>query len=190
MSSNECQELKNIKYQTMLLSGNKKDIKSNSSNNIMNMEDFLENKCLTPKNESWSKLDKTTKINCLNEYANHLNNEQNMSEIELVALKKYLSQLLDKKKLQRIKDVIYESEKGAIKDIPNLHYNKASKKYILKKDQKKVSTLKSLGTKSKKKDRTEKNHEKPKTSKNKPDKIKKLDKKKKVKKEEKVEKDE
>ena len=85
----------------------------------------------------------------MNEYADKLGVDYTLQENEIKQLKKYLSQLLDKKKLQKIKDVIYESEEGNIKDIPNLQFNKTTKKFLLKKDQKKVSTLKSLGPKKK-----------------------------------------
>ena len=54
---------------------------------------------------------------------------------------------LDRKRLQRVKDVIYDKTTGTIKDIPSLVYNKASKNYTLKNETKRVSTLKSLAQK-------------------------------------------
>ena len=67
--SDECQELKNIKYQTMLLTGSDKikeplqNVKSDSINS------FLEKETISNKKESWNKLNKTTKIKLLYEYA-------------------------------------------------------------------------------------------------------------------------
>ena len=58
--SEECIELKNIKYKTMLLNGNPiKETKS--SNNMNHLDQFLENEMNTNKSEPWSKLDKTIK---------------------------------------------------------------------------------------------------------------------------------
>ena len=51
---------------------------------------------------------------------------------------------LDKKKLQRVKDIIYNKDTGEIKDIPALFYNKPSNHFTLKNIDKRVSTLKGL----------------------------------------------
>ena len=52
---------------------------------------------------------------------------------------------LDRKKLQRVKDVIYYKTLGEIKEIPALSYNKSNNHFTLKNlDAKRVSTLKSL----------------------------------------------
>jgi len=59
--SEECIELKNIKYKTMLLSGiNISDVKS-SNEDLCNLEKFLEDDKQNNQNEPWSKLDKTIK---------------------------------------------------------------------------------------------------------------------------------
>ena len=42
MKKNECQELVNIKYQTMLLNNNKTNIYKKADDTISNMEMFLE----------------------------------------------------------------------------------------------------------------------------------------------------
>ena len=56
----------------------------------------------------------------------------------------FLRNCLDKKKLQRVKDVLYNKETGEITDIPCLCYNKNLKHFTLKNIDKRVSTLKSL----------------------------------------------
>ena len=147
MSNNECQELKNIKYKTMLLSGNKTEIKPNVSNDISNIDAFLEKECLINKCEPWSKLDKTAKIHRLYEYAEKLSHEHKLNIQEFKLLKKYISLRLDKKQLQCVKDVNYDKEGGKIVSIPNLNFNKITRKFTLKRDHKRVSTLKSLAPK-------------------------------------------
>ena len=57
---------------------------------------------------------------------------------------------IERKKLQKIKDVNYNKEKELINDIPNLNYNEKTKKFFIKKNEKKMSTLKHLAPKSKK----------------------------------------
>ena len=56
---------------------------------------------------------------------------------------------LDKKKLQRVKDVSYNKETGEIKDIPALYFNKPTKHFTLKNVDKRVSTLRGLTPKKK-----------------------------------------
>ena len=65
-------------------------------------------------------------------------------------LKLYLYQCLERKKLQRTKDVLYEITTGKIKSIPGLLFNKNSNKYTLRRVDKKGSTLKALAPKNRK----------------------------------------
>ena len=53
--TDECMELKNIKYKTMLLNG-KTIPETKSVDNIYNLDIFLENEKNNNKNENWSKL--------------------------------------------------------------------------------------------------------------------------------------
>ena len=58
--SNECVELKNIKYKSMLLNGNNEEIKE-TVENLSNLDNFLEDEKKHISKEPWTKLDKTTK---------------------------------------------------------------------------------------------------------------------------------
>ena len=60
--TNECQELKNIKYKTMLLNGVPLQ-ETKSSNDLSNLDKFLENEKNNNVNEPWCKLNKTIKTN-------------------------------------------------------------------------------------------------------------------------------
>ena len=60
--SNECVELKNIKYKSMLLNGNG-DEKEETVENLSNLDVFLADEKKSISNEPWTKLDKTTKSN-------------------------------------------------------------------------------------------------------------------------------
>lgn len=145
-TNNECQELKNLKYKTMLLNGVPlKEIKS--SNDLSNLDKFLENEKNNNVNEPWCKLNKTIKTKKLQEYVEIYKSKNNLSEEESDHLFTFLKDCVDRKKLQRVKDVIYDKENGTIKEIPSLCYVKTSKHFTLKNMDKRVSTLKSLAPK-------------------------------------------
>ena len=140
----ECIELKNIKYKTMLLSGNVIN-ETKTSNDMNNLDNFLENDKINNQNEPWSKLDKTIKTKKLILYADNYSKEHCFDEEEKTNLIKFFKDCLDRKKLQRVKDVIYDKKTGEIKEIPALFYNKSINHFTLKNiDSKRVSTLKNL----------------------------------------------
>lgn len=134
----------NSKYKNVFL--NSFDNKTSYENTkIDNINSFLEKESTINKTESWNKLDKTGKIKLLNNYVDTLVLVNNHSETEVIDLKQYLTDSLDKKKLQHVKDVVCDKVTGKIISIPTLHFNPATKKYTLKRAEKRVSTLKSLG---------------------------------------------
>jgi hypothetical protein len=143
---NECQDLKNIKYKTMLLNGAPLH-ETKSSNDISNLEKFLEDEKINNSNEPWCKLNKTIKTKKLIEYVNIYKKEKHLDESECKILVAFLKDSLDKKKLCRVKDVIYDKINGTVKEIPALTYTKSNKHFTLKNMDKRVSTLKSLAPK-------------------------------------------
>lgn len=142
----ECQELKNIKYKTMLLTGTPLH-ETKSSNDISNLDKFLEAEKITNNSEPWCKLNKTIKVKKLLEYVERYAAENKLDSQEGVILTAFLKDSLDKKKLTRVKDVIYDKINGLVKEIPALVYTKANKHFTLKNMDKRVSTLKSLAPK-------------------------------------------
>lgn len=142
----DCQELKNIKYKTMLLNGVPLP-ETKSSNDLSNLEKFLENEKNNNVNEPWCKLNKTIKTKKLQDYVDSYKLENNLSDDESELLLTFLKDCLDRKKLQRVKDVTYDKENGVVKDIPALCYIKTTKHFTLKNIDKRVSTLKSLAPK-------------------------------------------
>lgn len=144
--NSECQELKNIKYKTMLLNGVPlKETKYSS--NLKNLDKFLENEKTTLINEPWSKLNKTIKTQKLIDFSHKYSELNNLDENEKNILINFFKDCLDRKKLQRVKDVCYDKNSGLIKSIPALIYNKNIKHFTLKNIDKRISTLKSLAPK-------------------------------------------
>jgi hypothetical protein len=143
VSQDECIELKNIKYKTMLLSGAPlKETKN--TDNLSNLDKFLEDEKNFNKAEPWCKLDKTEKIKKIMEFTEKYKKDNNLDEEETKKLLSFLKDSIDRKKLQRVKDVVYDKVTGLIKDIPSLVYTKSNKHFTLKNIDKRVSTIKSL----------------------------------------------
>lgn len=139
----ECQELKNIKYKTMLLNGAPLQ-ETKAANDISNLDKFLEDEKNNNSNEPWCKLNKTIKYKKLLEFVEVYKKTKNLNEDETQLLSLFLKDSLDKKKLSKVKDVIYDKDTGLIKEIPALTYTKANKHFTLKNIDKRISTLKSL----------------------------------------------
>ena len=142
----ECLELKNINYQTMLLN-NKTNIDSNKISQDSDIIDiFLSKEQELDKNKTWSKLGKANKLRKVIEFANDFSIEKSLEPDEKNQLKKCLIEALDRRRLTKIKDVIYDMTTGKIKKIPNLLYLKERKRYTIKRD-KKTNTLRCLAPK-------------------------------------------
>jgi len=145
-NTDECIELKNIKYKTMLLNG-KQIAETKSSDSISNLDKFLENEKQNNSSDPWCKMSKADKIRKLNDYAELYKSKFNLDEEEYELLIHFLKDSIDRKKLHRVKDILYDKNTGIIKDIPGLSFTKANKHFTLKNVDKRVSTLKSLPVK-------------------------------------------
>ena len=148
IQQSDCNELKTLKYKSLILNGMPWP-ENKSSSDLANLDKFLENEKITNSVEPWSKLDKTAKIRKLMTFAETYKNEHNLSENDYLMLIVFFKDCLDKKKLQRVKDVNYNKETGEIKDIPALYYNKPTNHFTLKNLDKRVSTLRGLTPKKK-----------------------------------------
>lgn len=115
--------------------------------NLDNLEKYLENEKCSNASEPWSKLDKTAKIKKLTIYADNYKADNNLSDDEYNKLINFFRECLDRKKLQRVKDVNYDKNTGLIKSIPALLFNKTTNNFTLKNIDKRISTIKSLAPK-------------------------------------------
>ena len=148
-SNLECVELRNIKYKSMLLkkSSPKQLTKYNSNNDI---DTFLEKERTQNKEDQWVKLDKTMKIKKINAFVETYALDNNLNDKDKTSLQDFLSHCLDQKKILKTKDVVYDKVNGVITTIPCLLYTPTlTKKFTLKRCEKRQSTLKSLAPKNK-----------------------------------------
>ena len=142
----ECQDLKNLQYKTMLMKGKRTLIlPKNTSDDTAGIEKLLEQEMSLNKNISWSRLDRSIKLQKLQEYAKKYAEKQQLSEKETTRLCKYLTTSLERNRLHKVREVKYNKETEVIEDIPCLLFNKESRKFTLKRSEKRVSTLSSLG---------------------------------------------
>ena len=145
----ECVELRNIKYKSMLLkkSSPKQLTKYNSNNDI---DTFLEKERTQNKEDQWVKLDKTMKIKKITAFVETYSIDNSLNDKDKSSLQDFLSHCLDQKKILKTKDVVYDKVNGVITNIPCLLYTPAlTKKFTLKRCEKRQSTLKSLAPKNK-----------------------------------------
>jgi hypothetical protein len=109
------------------------------------LDDLLEKEKLQNKSDAWNKLDKTAKIQKLHTFAEKYGKDNTLPVKDIKSLKHFFTESLEKNKLQKTKDVVYDKEKGTIQSIPALFFNIQQRAFTLKNlDVKRVSTLKSL----------------------------------------------
>jgi hypothetical protein len=104
---------------------------------------------------TWSKMDKATRIQKLNQYIEGVYREKhNLTKDEIIALKNYMKMNLDRKRLCKTKDVFYDKDAQIIRDIPGLQYRGEEiiqHRFTLKAPDKTNTTLKNMTPRKKKK---------------------------------------
>ena len=105
----------NIKYKGIFLNSFDNNYETTK---VATINTFLEKESINNKTEAWNKLDKTGKIKLLNNYVDSLITVNNLSATDVAELKHYLTDSLDKKKLQHVKDVVCDKATGKILSIP------------------------------------------------------------------------
>jgi hypothetical protein len=138
-------QLKNLKYKTMLIQGKlTPDVENNT-----NVSAALETEKTSKSATTWNKLPKSDKAMLLNTYVSTLlSAEYGLSDAETVVTKEYLRSSIDRKKLQKNKDVVLAD--GSLTCVNGLIFNKQTRKFTLKESEKKQSTLKNLAPTKKK----------------------------------------
>lgn len=145
LKSDNCHELQNIAYRTMLQNGT--DILPKNQKNYGNelIDSYLNKELAANKLQTWNKLDKTQKIFKLNSYVEDvLKKKYNLKQEDIINAKRFMSSSLDRKILNKIKDVIYDKDKKSITNIPNLIFLEETRTFVIRKCDKHVCTSKAL----------------------------------------------
>ena len=126
--NNECKEFNNLKYRTMINIGTNLEPNINTSEDIIN--NFLNMDIENNKKGIWSKLTKTEKIKKIKLYINDkLKPEYNLTDEEVVYTTKLFNIMIDRKKLSKNNELIYNQDNGFIEQIGGLTFNIESRKF-------------------------------------------------------------
>lgn len=144
---NEGKQNTNIQYNNMPLINSTNNLQESIS--LKYIDEFLIAEKEQNKKKSWDKLDMTVKLNKLSEWINNYTQEKNYNDSTKKELEIFIKTCLDKKRLVRGKDVNYDKDNQKVLGIPNIQF--INRKFTLKRNESRVSTLKSLGTGAKNK---------------------------------------
>jgi hypothetical protein len=129
-------------------------------NTLDSIDSMLDRERQKNKTDNWIKLDKTAKLQRLHTFAESYGKQHSMPSKDVKLLKNFFKSCLDKNKLAKSKDVVYNKEEMKIMSIPSLYFNQLNHNFTLKiMDSKRVSTLKSLTPKRMASEITENNKE-------------------------------
>jgi hypothetical protein len=112
------------------------------SNSLSMIDNFLESEKATNNTEQWCKLNKGVRLEKLTQFASEYAKKNSFSHEDELLLINFFRDCLDKKKLNKVKDVVYNKITGNITDVPLLVFNKGTKSFTLKKVVKNTTTLK------------------------------------------------
>lgn len=111
----------------------------------INIDDILEQENTHNKTESWNKLNKTMKIQKLHIFSETFGKEHKYNKEKIKQLKSFFTDMLERKKLQKTKDVVYNKITKSITEVPGLFFHPTNRVFTLRADKTRPSTLKSLG---------------------------------------------
>jgi len=98
----------------------------------LSIEDLLDIEMSREHNETWNKLDKRIKIKKLVAYAEEVGAREMLGTEDMSRLSRQLLSYLDKKLLQRNRDVTYDRETGTITGVPALEWSPGPKRFTLR----------------------------------------------------------
>jgi hypothetical protein len=104
-----------------------------------NIDNILEDEKQKNIKDTWNKLDKTSKIQKLNNFATKYCKDSDLQEDTLID---FFKSALENNKLQKKKDINYDMTLREIISIPSLSFK--NNEFSISSDRKRVSTLKSL----------------------------------------------
>ena len=138
-------EKNSIKYKSVIQNTITPTYQETEETNYNTLDNLLEKEKQSNKVDAWNKLNKTIKIQKLHQFAETYGSVNQLPLKEIKSLKLFFNESLDKNKLQKTKDIVYDKEKGTITSIPGLFFNATNHAFTLKNmDAKRVSTIKSL----------------------------------------------
>ena len=129
-NDSDCKEYNSLKYKTMIMTGTNIEPTMDTNEEKINM--FLSMDMEKNKKGVWSKLSKTEKVKKIKHYIkNVLAKEHDLTETELLNANKFFSLWMDRKKLSKNNELIYNQEGGLIEGIEGLTFNVETRKFTI-----------------------------------------------------------
>jgi hypothetical protein len=129
-----CKEYNALKYKTMIMTGNNIEHNIENETNKEGLDKFLKREMENNKKQSWTKLSKTERIKKLNNYISDvLIKKHQLTDLERANLKRFMINLLDRKKMTKNNEIDYDEENGIIKDIYILDFDETTRKFSINK---------------------------------------------------------
>ena len=129
-NDSDCKEYNSLKYKTMIMTGT--NIESSLDTNEEKINMFLSMDMEKNKKGVWSKLSKTEKVKKIKNYIKTtLLKEHNLTDGEVLNATKFFSLLMDRKKLSKNNELIYNQEGGLIESIEGLIFNPETRKFTI-----------------------------------------------------------
>jgi hypothetical protein len=127
-------ELKTLRYKIMLMNGNTpvEVPPPPAKNSYENLQLFLEKEKNHNNKENWSKLNRSVKNKKVSQFAEAFADANDLTGDERTRLLEILKLNLNKGKLTKNKEVIYDKTKGLIKEMPCLVFNKTTRHFTIK----------------------------------------------------------
>jgi len=93
---------------------------------------ILSEECRRQPGRSWPRLDNTERVILLRKFAESYVAESELADEETVKLKLFLEEAVRRKKLVRVKEVVFDKDENKVTAIPGLSYNPEARAFALK----------------------------------------------------------
>lgn len=134
-SNNNCKEYQALQYKTMINNGTNIDTAILNETNEEKINNFLEDEIAKNKKQQWIKLTRTNKVQKLKQYLNDIAApEYNLTQEELVQSENYLIQCLERKKLHKNNEVLYNDENGVLEGLQSILFDTEKRKFLTNKN--------------------------------------------------------
>ena len=133
-------DLANVHYKTGCLGGTRPE-----KRNQEDVDQILETESSSRTGQPWSRLNQTSRVSKLKAFAGVYAEKNGHGADEKRALVDTLLSGLERRRLGGAREVVYNKETGAVESIPSLVFQQQTKRFTLKRSDRRVSTLKSLG---------------------------------------------
>ena len=119
----------------MIMTGKDIDKKIDHESSQQELDKFLSEEQTANEKQSWNKLSKTERLKKIEGFiVNHYVDEYSLNKDEISILNAFVNKLLERKKLIKTSELIYDEEAGMIEEIPALLFNGKSRRFTLNKN--------------------------------------------------------